>query len=399
MTSASSGKENALKIIVGGYLVRGPLGGSAWVFLHYALGFLNLGHDVYFVEDSGDDPWCCYEPSRGMTEDPTFGLAFTKDAFRRAGFGDKWAYFDAHTTQWLGPASEEILHACKEADLFVNLSGENPVRPWFEDIPVRVFVDLDPLFTQVRHLTDSTRHERAEQHNVFMSFGENIGVNKSEVPDDGFHWKPTRPPIVLDAWTVTPGPKAGSFSTVMQWDSYPEQEYGGVRYGMKSRSFDPYIDLPETLSVDLELSVGSSSAPRDLLRDHGWKLSNPLETARDPWTYQTFIRQSRGEFAIAKQGYVASRSGWFSDRSAAYMASGRPVIVENTAFDCWLPTGKGVLAFSSPHEARDHVVEVDSNYEEHCRAARELVEEYFDSRRVLHDLVDYALSGSSGKDK
>jgi hypothetical protein len=386
--------SSRLRIVVLGYIVRGPLGGLVWHHLQYLMGLTALGHDVYFAEDSGDSPWCCYDPTRHVTDaNPTYGLRFAERVFGRAGLGDRWAYYDAHTSRWLGSGADRVLEVCRSADLLLNLSAVNPLRPWFMQIPGRALVDTDPVFTQVRHLTDPAARRLARQHTSFFTFAANIGSARCAVPDDGLPWHATRQPIVLNAWPVTPGPRDGKFTTVMQWDSYAAREYNGVRYGMKSDSFGPYLDLPEKTGPIFELAVGGANAS-DLLRAHGWAVRNPLEPTRDPWSYQRYIQQSKAEFSIAKHGYVVTRSGWFSERSAAYLASGRPALLQETGFSDWLPTGAGVIAFASPAEALAGIEAIRSRYESHGRAARAVIEAYFDARHVLPPLIERALSGA-----
>jgi hypothetical protein len=390
---ASRSAVDRLRIIVLGSIVRLPLGGIAWHHLQYVMGLARLGHDVYFVEDSNDYVWSCYDPTRHVTDrDPTYGLKFAADTFARVGLGDRWAYYDAHTLRWLGPCAEQIQHLCATGDLLLNLGLSNPLRPWTLQLPVRVLIDTDPVFTQIRHATDPDSQGRAVQHTAFLSFGENVGLARSGIPADGLPWQATRQPVVLDAWPVTPGPTHGKFTTVMQWDSYPAREYNGCRYGMKSDSFWPYIDLPESAGPVFELAVGSASAPRALLRSKGWEIRNPLEPTRDPWMYQRYVQQSKAEFSVAKHGYVISRSGWFSERSAAYLASGRPVLLQDTGFSDWLPTGAGVIPFSTPQEALAGVQEISRRYAFHCQAARAIAEEYFDARQVLSHLLTYVMN-------
>jgi hypothetical protein len=174
----------------------------------------------------------------------------------------------------------------------------------------------------------------------------------------------------------------------MQWDSYEPARHEGNSYGMKSESFTPYMDLPAMTDSKLELCLGSSNAPRNLLLDKGWLLSDPLQITRTPWTYQQYIQSSKAEFSVAKQGYVATRSGWFSERSAAYLASGRPVATLETGFSEWLDTGSGVLAFNDAETAADCLADISSHYRRHCEAARQVAGEYFDSRKVLQKLLD-----------
>lgn len=379
-----------MRVLVLGYVIRAPIGGMAWHYLQYAMGLRDLGHDVYFIEDSDDFPGC-YDPSRHVTdEDPTYGLGFARRTFRVVGLDDRWAYHDAHTATWHGPRAEDAVGICREADVLLNISGANPLRPWLMDVPERVFIDTDPVFEQIRQLTVSERRERAEAHTSFFTFGVNLPRGRSRTPDDGLLWRPTRQPVVLDAWPVEPAPKDGRITTVMQWDSYPAREYDGRRYGMKSESFQPYIDLPSRTDAILELALGSESAPREMLRERGWKLRNPLEVTRTPWSYQRYLQESRAELGIAKHGYVAGWSGWFSERSAAYLASGRPVVAQDTGFTDWLDAGQGLLAFRDPEGAVQALQSLEEDYAEHCRAARKLAEEEFDAGTVLTELLDAA---------
>ncbi|MBA3342914.1 MAG: hypothetical protein H0T48_13920, partial [Gemmatimonadaceae bacterium] len=340
-----------MRITVLGYVVRGPTGGLAWHHLQYVLGLQRLGHDVRFVEDSDDYP-ACYDPNRHvMDSDPSYGLGFAADAFGRLGLGAMWSYHDAHTRRWLGPDARGAAAFCRSSDLLLNLSGSNPLRDWTRETPVRAFVDTDPAFTQIRHLENPAAKAQALDHNAFFTFGENIARGTAHIPEDGFPWQATRQPVVLERWQVVPPPAASAYSTVMQWESYRTLEYDGVRYGTKSDSFEPYVDMSGHTSVRLEIALGSPNAPRDLLRAKGWSIVDPLRVARTPWLYQDYIRQSRGEFTVAKHGYAASNSGWFSERSAAYLASGRPVVTQDTGFSEWMPVGEGLMAFRDPEEA------------------------------------------------
>lgn len=389
-SSATIDANSRVRVIVLGYLVRGPLGGLAWHYLQYVLGLQRLGHQVYFVEDS-DDYESCYDPAQDrMVADPRYGLEFTRQAFARLGVPPCWGYFDAHTKQWLGPLAASIDRVIASADLFINVSGVTRVRHGLEEVPLRVLIDTDPVFTQITHLTDETARETAHQHNAFFSFGENIGKSTCSVPDDGFPWQPTRQPVVIDAWPVTAPPTDGAFTTVMQWESYPPREFHGQRYGLKSESFLGYMSLPELTGYSFELAVGSPTAPKDALREKGWRVINPLEPTKDPWTYQQYLAQSRCEFGVAKHGYVVTRSGWFSERTAAYLASGRPAVVQDTGFSDFLPTGNGLWAFSDLDSARYALDRVVADYAQQCEATREIAAHFFDSENVLNALIERA---------
>jgi len=384
---------SSLRIIVCGYVVRGPLGGLAWHHLQYVMGLADLGHDVWFLEDSGDYP-ACYDPSRQVCDaDPSFGLDFARRAFDRIGLAHRWAYHDAlGGGSWLGPAADRMLTLCRGADLMINVSGINPLRPWLRSIPRRVLLDTDPVFTQVDILRDPAQRAFAEGHDAFFTFAESFGDPACGVPHDGLPWRPTRQPVVMRAWPFTPGPADGRYTTVMQWDSYETREWRGTKYGMKSQEMERVLELPTRCGPRFELALGSPTAPHERLKALGWHIRNPLDITRDPWTYQDYLRGSKGEFSVAKHGYVASRSGWFSERSANYLALGRPVAVQDTGFTRHLPAGDGLLAFADLDGAVAAVAEIDRRYEHHCRAARELATAHFEAGTVLSQMIESAMT-------
>jgi hypothetical protein len=387
--------SSRLRIIVLGFLIREPTGGQAWHYLNYVQGLAELGHDVYYIEDS-DDTAMCFSPTLGgPTNDPTAGLQFASEAFSRLGLGDRWAYYDAHTDEWKGPRAYDARTLCESADLVLNVSGVNPLRSWLETIPVRAMIDTDPGFTQVRNLTDPVFRRRSEIHTAFFSFGENVGMPCCRVPDDGFPWQSTRQPVALTAWPYTQGPRGGQYSTVMQWESFRAPcVYAGLRLAMKSESFQRFIELPKQLGRIFDLAIRSAegSSPNSLLSEKGWGIADIEAVSRDPWTYQSYIRTSRAEFGVAKAGYAVTDCGWFSERSAVYLASGRPVLHQDTGFPAWLPCGEGVFPFSWPEDVADAVARIESNYERHCYAARDLAMEYFSAPRVLPSLIEAAMA-------
>jgi hypothetical protein len=384
-----------LRIVVLGYIIRGPLGGLAWHHLQYVVGLALQGHDVLFLEDSDDYP-SCYDPStNSVGVDATYGLQFASTTFDQIGMSRQWAYFDAHQARWLGPAANVVPRFCAEADIVFNVSGVSAIRPWMESIPIRVLIDTDPAFTQVRHLADVTARNRALAHTSYFTFAESIGQDGCSIPDDGFNWLATRQPVVLGLWPIRSAPSEAAFTTVMQWDSYPAVEYGGRHFGMKSESFDLVATLPKLVDARLEIALGGPAKVRSLLAESGWQVVDSLEVTRDPWTYQNYLQNSCGEFGVAKHGYVVSRSGWFSERTACYLASGRPAIVQDTGFSRHLPCGRGLLAFNSLSAACEAIASVQGDYSTHCDAAREVAAEYFDSGTVLLSLIERIYSTSA----
>jgi hypothetical protein len=381
---------SALRVAVLGWIVRGPMGGIAWHYLNYVLGLLRLGHDVLYVEDSGDVPGC-YNPRTMQTStEPAYGLEFAANAFGRLGLEDRWAYHDAHSGTWHGGLGVAAERWCREADVVINISGANTLRPWLRSAPVRALIDTDPLFTQVRHLQDATRLAEARRHNVFFTFGESIGTPGCTIPDDGLPWQGTRQPVALEAWPHDAGSRDRPITTVMQWQAYASVTHGRRTYGMKSRSFEPFMDLPKLTGCPFEIALLSPPEVAHRLIAHEWKIRDPGETSGDPWEYQRYIQRSAAEFSVAKHGYVASKSGWFSERSAAYLASGRPVIVQDTGFSRHMPAGLGILRFDDLDQAAAAVEDMRSRYELHAAAARDLASTQFGSDGVLGRLLDRA---------
>lgn len=388
----NSPKNRKLRILVLGYIVRGPMGGMTWHHLQYFLGLHQMGHDVYFLEDSGDTEYCCYDPSRNITDqNPSYGLEYVNQVFKKIGQENKWGYYDHHQNRWHGPLAETALKIIKDADLLLNLSCSNTLRSWLYDVPIRVLIDTDPAFTQIRNLADPGRLNFSKQHTAFFTFGENFKQEGCLIPDDGIPWKPTRQPVVLDAWPVLNGKKEAPFTTIMKWESYPGRDYNGRCYGMKAASFNDYMDLPQKTNSIMELAVSDSAAPKQRLIENGWLLSYPQKVSSDPWKYQEYIQQSKAEFSIAKHGYVVGRTGWFSERSACYLASGRPVVLQDTGFSDWLKTDFGLIPFIDANEALSAIEEININYSRHCHYARELAENYFSSDKVLTELIERSI--------
>lgn len=385
----TSGHDNKLRIVILGYIVRGPLGGLVWHHLQYVLGLQRMGHEVLFVEDS-DDYDSCYNPITSETgKNPDYGLAFTRNAFNLTGIGDCWAYQDAHTNTWYGPQAEHVFRFCQQADLLLNLSAVNPLRSWFDPIQTRVLIDTDPVFTQINHIQKYSAFSQAQQHTHYFSFGENIGSSACSIPDDGLPWSATRQPVVIDCWdTYKTDSVRDVFTSILQWDSYPERQFDGQRYGMKSRSFLPLMQLPTNTEATLELAIGSTNAPRQELNANGWQLRDPLSITKTPQSYREYIQHSKAEFSIAKHGYVATNSGWFSERSANYLASGRPVITQSTGFSRWLPSDKGVLSYTNPEQALEAIDMINTDYSAHCIAASEIAHSYFHHETVLSQLLN-----------
>jgi hypothetical protein len=375
-----------MKILCSGHLVRYPQGGHSWHHLQYLVGFLRLGHEVTFFEHFGW-PDSCYDPARNdMTSDPSYGLAYLKTLLEPHGLQDRWCYLAEDGTAY-GMSREQLAQICRECDVYFNLSNINWISE-LEECRLRVLVDTDPVFSQIGGFGMGGPYSR--YHRLF-TYGENVHRPGSSMPDGGVRWLPTRQPVVTDLWPVTPGDSAQPFTTVMNWSAYGDREWKGEVYGQKDREFEPFFSLPQDIGCPMEMAVAAPTPVRTRLQDGGWNVTDPRVVSQDPWSYQQYLRRSRAEFCVAKHGYVRTHCGWFSDRSTGYLASGRPVVVQDTGFSDFLPCGQGLLAYRTPQEAVAAIRQVNEEYDIHCRAARVVVEKCFDARRVLGQLLEASI--------
>jgi len=382
--------KSSLRIIVTGMIAQYPLGGMSWDFLNYVLGFARLGHDVYYIEDTGQWP---YNPAEdGKIKSCDFNVTYLAGVMARVGLEDRWAYRFGWTSEWFGLPDKQRQEVLRTADLLVNVSGTLERMDEYRSIRRLAYIDTDPVFTQLK-LVRGQKFLRSllDQHHVLFSFGECL---PAAVPDTGDEWIPTRQPVVLSEWRVEPEPRA-AFTTVLTWVSYNPIEHDGRSYGQKDIEFRRFLDLPGMVApIPLELAANAGKGrklPRHLLLHKGWKLVDPRTACPDLDGYRSYIASSRAEWSVAKNGYVQGQSGWFSCRSACYLAAGRPVVLQETGFSKVLPVGEGILSFSTPEEAAACIQEVDADHDRHARAARAVAEEYFDSARVLARLIERAM--------
>jgi len=372
-----------LKILCSGHLVRHPVGGHTWHHLQYLVGLQRLGHEVYFFEHFGW-PNSCYDPKRGaMTSEPTYGISYVEEILKCHGLQGRWCYLSEDGKAY-GMSREQLSRICEECDFYFNLSNINWI-PELEHCRRRVLVDTDPVFSQIGSFGMGGPFSR--YHRLF-TYGENVHHPSCDMPTGGASWLPTRQPIVLDLWEPRPASEHAPVTTVMNWSAYGDAEFQGRVYGQKDRQFEPFFSFPRLMEWPMVLAVNAPRDVADRLRAGGWGLVDPTEVSRSPWTYQQFITGSIGEFSVAKHAYVVTRSGWFSDRSASYLASGRPVVVEDTGFSRNIPCGKGLMAFKTPAEAKRAVEEILTDSTAQGVAARALAEEYFDATKVLTELLE-----------
>jgi len=379
-------KRSRLTILFSG-MVAADLhqGGAIWAVLQYVLGLKRLGHEVYFVEPI---PQTALRPA-GAPLALSENAASFRQVTRDFGLERSAALLLTGTHETSGLPYDELCQAARRADLLINVSGMLTDPELIADIPCRVYLDLDPAFNQLWHAVEGI-NMRFAGHTHFVTIGQAIGEPDCPVPTCGLNWIKTLQPIVLEHWPVADRIVYDGLTTVGNWRGYGSVEYKGVQYGQKAHSLREYMTLPRQSSEKFmpALSIDPGEA-RDLaaLAENGWHLLDPARVAATPADYRRFIQGSKAEFGIAKSGYVAARCGWFSDRSVCYLASGRPVIAQETGFSRYLPTGAGLFAFRNQAEALAAIDEMNRDYAYHARAARKISESHFDSELVLSQLL------------
>ena len=362
-------------------------GGATWAVLQYLLGFRGLGHEVCFIEP--------VEPADLQPAVAPLDRSRNADYFRSVmqefGLERDAALLLAGTETTVGVSYARLRETAAAGDVLINISGTLRDPALFDPIPVRIYLDLDPVFNQLWHTEQIDMHFAGHTH--FVTVGQAIGRPECDIPSCGLSWIPTLQPIVLDHWPVAGPVEYDGLTTVANWRGYGSIQHGGVFYGQKAHALREFITLPrvtdERLILALSIHPGET---RDLaaLRDNGWELLDPAVVAGTPARYRAFVGASKGEFGVAKAGYVTGRCGWFSDRSVCYLASGRPVLAQDTGFSQYIPCGAGLLSFSTCEEAAENITALRRDYAAHSRGARALAEEHFDARKVLTRMLQRA---------
>jgi hypothetical protein len=368
--------RDKLKIIVSGMVAGNPgQGGAAWAVLQYVLGLLRLGHDVYLIEPINDEQ---LEPAS----------AYFRNIVRDFDLEARCSLLVRGTTRTVGLPYPALRAIAQNATVLLNVSGMLHTSELIETIPYRVYLDLDPAFNQLWQTQGIDMHFSA--HNYFVTVGNAIGLPQCPIPTCDVQWITTFQPVILQHWPVAGATAYNGFTSIANWRGYGSIEHNNVFYGQKAHSLRAFIDLPnrtpEKFILALAIHSGEDRDLEALNRNH-WTLLDPIQVVNTPQQYQKFVSGSKAEFGIAKSGYVASRCAWFSDRSACYLASGRPVLAQDTGFSQYLPCGDGLLSFSTYESALAGIESINSDYSRHARAARSVAVEYFDSDVVLSKLL------------
>ncbi len=376
-------------ILVGGSVAQRPgSGGHTWVFLQYLLGLQRLGHEVMLVDRLEPD-MCLDAAGRPCDVERSENLRYLAAVMERFGLGERWTVLYDGGARALGASRAALERAAGESAVILNVNG-------FVDDPevmgragLRAYLDIDPGFGQMWRALGL--HDMFEGHDAFVTIGERIGAPDCTVPTCGLDWITTPQPVVLDEWPASDGRPRGPFTSVASWRGpFAPIEYEGVTYGLRVHEFRRFAELPRRSAERFEVALDiheAETADLELLDANGWRLADPTVEAADPWAYRKYVQRSKAELMVAKGMYVASRSGWVSDRSICYLASGRPVVAQETGFSELYPSGSGLLPFADLDGAVSAVESVAGDYERHAKAARGLAEEHFDSDRVLRRLL------------
>ncbi len=384
------------RIVVMGFMGSCPIAGVVWQHIHYVVGLQRLGHDVYYIEDSARLP---YNPETfEVNNEFDYAARLLNRLSREFGFKNRWAfcarYLPGNPTA--GLPLRRIRQLYRDADAILNICG---AQEFNDDLLVSdriLYIESDPGVEQIK-IDKGVRAtiDYLRRHRALFTFGENVGTTGFPVPTHGFKWLPTRQPVVTDLWkTQRAPPRAAVFTSVANWSTSGLKDitWRGDKYlWSKSREFLRFISAPKKSGETFELATNiEDEKTRAKFLRSGWRLHSPLQLSVDYWLYHDYIRRSKGEFTVAKDQYIRLNTGWFSDRSACYLAAGRPVIIQETGFTKIYGGKAGLLSFRSLSEIVDAVKIINADYAKHSRAARALAREFFEAENVLKSILDRA---------
>ena len=370
------------RLILSSCMFRYPMGGMMSWLLQYLVGFARLGHDVWYVEKAArPNDW--FDPTRdAMTDDCGYGARVVGELLARHGYGERWHLVDLAGRRF-GASRERIEAAFASADLFVDMGGDHS---WLDEAAhcgLRILIDCEPGFTQMKMASRLEAGETLPDYDAFFTPGRNVGTERSSVPTAGRAWRAIPDPVVPDLFPVTPADPDGAFTTVMSWQSMRPRVWQGRTYGNKDVEFERFVDLPRLTRVPLELAVSGRDVPWERLASKGWGTLDANRISRSFESYAAYIRRARGEFTVAKHCFVATNCGWFGDRAAVFLASGRPVVMQDTGWSEHLPCGEGLFAVRTAPEAAAALAEIERDYARHSRRARELACEFLDTGKAF----------------
>ena len=376
------------RIVVLGTLASDPYAGMAWMHMQIAVGLQRLGHDVYYFETTSSWP---YDPlRRSRVGDANYAVPYLAHVAESFGLGQRWAYRRSYGDKaWFGMTRQSGEDLLAHADAVINVTGSTRVAEEGLKVGRMVYLGTDPVVHEIGLLNgDEDVRTIIEEHHEFVTYGENIGTPACLVPPLPGLRARMRQPVLIDLWEAGPPPRV-EFTTVCNWKQDGDIQFKGETYTWsKHHEFLKFLGLPRRISQPLELAMGGIALEVSrLLTPNGWRLADAHAFSTDPWTYRDYVRASRGEFTVAKDQNVRLRSGWFSERSACYLAAGRPVVTQDTGFGTVLPTGEGLFSFNTMDDILAAFEAIAADYERHSRAAHALAQEYFRAEKVLAKLL------------
>jgi hypothetical protein len=379
------------KIVVLGTMSTMPVAGVVWQYLHYIMGFEDLGYEAWYVEDHGI--WPPYASARFGNDGAAESARVINDVLSPFDMAGRWAYRSRHSDDVVyGMSKGDLSRLFRDACLVVNMHGSTWPRPEHSNSGRLAFIDTDPVKIQIWIDGGMARQdEYLQPHSAFFTFGENIGTDRCDLPSGyPYQFQPTRQPVVIRYWAESNLPLRYGFTTIGHWRQDRPLVWRGQRYAWSKREeFRKVLRLPSLVGAPFELALSEiNDDDRRHLVENGWVVSDALEISRDLSRYAAYIHASLGEFTVAKQQNVELNTGWFSDRSATYLAAGRPVVTQDTGFGDILPTGRGLYAFRTPEEAAEACLAVVSESDANAKAAAEIAREYFSHDVVLGHLLE-----------
>lgn len=376
-------------IAVAASFAQKPLqGGHSWVLLQYLLGFRRLGWEVLLI-DVLTAEMCFDAAGNPCSLEHSINLAVLNNVMNRFGLEDNFVLLFNNGERYIGKSRKQVLNLVDRSVVLLNIMGFLDDEEIISRASKHVFLDIDPGFGQMWESLGLARI--FDGYDDYVTIGENVGLPECKIPDCGKSWITTAQPIVLEYWPVRLGPHNRGLTSIVSWrGAYGPVTYEGKTYGLRAHEFRKFSTLPNKTGRKFQLALNihaDDSADLDRLRHDGWSIVEPATIAGDPWSYQSFIQDSDGEIMIAKNLYVDTRSGWFSDRSICYLASGKPVLAQDTGLRARYPSGEGLVWFNTLEEAIDGVAQIYLEYDHHAQAARNIAETYFDSDKVLGKLL------------
>src|SRR5436190_20432609 len=384
------------RIVVMGFMGSMPIAGVIWQHVHYVVGLQRLGHDVYYIEDSARLP---YNPETfEVTNEFDYAARLLRRVAREFGFKNRWAFCARYLKKnpTAGLPLQKIRQLYREADAILNICGTQEFNDDLLKSDRIIYVESDPGVEQIK-IDKGVRStiDYLSRHHALFTFGENVGTKSFPVPKNGFKWHATRQPIVIDLWKTDRGPKrAAVFTSIANWSTSGLKDITWRRrkyLWSKSREFLRFVAAPQKAGETFELATNiHDRKTREKFERNGWRFTSPVQMSVDYWLYRDYIQQSKGEFTVAKDQYVRRNTGWFSDRSACYLAAGCPVITQETGFTNNYGGGAGLLAFRSLGEIAEAVKMINRDYAKHTVAARQIAQEMIEAEKVLKTLLDRA---------